>query len=95
MSASATDAEVTDLATLNVLIFDRLEVIAKALTDTDARILPRFLSKGDAARYAGISEASIEKLLSMRMLKPYRPVKRRTVVDRLELEQYVLSTQPR
>lgn len=55
----------------------------------------RFLSVAGAASYASLSEESIRKLLAAGKLTPLRPVRGRVVIDRHELDAFVLSCDQR
>ncbi|MHB1038397.1 MAG: helix-turn-helix domain-containing protein [Pirellulales bacterium] len=72
-----------------------LESIAARLDDLLARAgepAPRFVGVEEAARYASLSPESIRRLLSSGALTPLRPVRGRVLVDRAELEQFVLTS---
>jgi len=52
---------------------------------------PRFLTVDGAADHCSLSPESIRRLLSSGKLQPHRPVKGRILIDRIELEELVLS----
>jgi excisionase family DNA binding protein len=50
----------------------------------------RYLNYPSAARYAGMSEQTLRRLVAARRLKVYRPTGARlTVFDRAELDDYI------
>ena len=61
------------------------------LLERTAGTEPRFLTIDAAAVYTGLSQGSIRRLLASRQLTPLRPVRGRIVIDRLELDSYVLG----
>lgn len=52
----------------------------------------RFLSINDAAAYTGLSPESVRRLISARKLTPRRPVRGKIVLDRNEIDAYVLGS---
>ena len=52
----------------------------------------RFLGIGEAAAHVGLSDESIRRLIAAGKLTPLRPVRGKVLLDRLELENYVLNS---
>jgi excisionase family DNA binding protein len=77
---------------------DRLDAIDSKLDTLLQRITPtdrRFLSVSDAAAYSGLSEDSVRRLLDVGRLTALRPVRGRIVVDRRQLDAFLLSSTSR
>lgn len=55
----------------------------------------RFLTIAGASSYSGLSTLTIRRLIAAGRLKSFRPVPRRIVIDRLELDRYIESTSGR
>ena len=72
-------------------IASQLELIARRLAEP----APRFLGMEAAGAYSGLSADSIRRLVQAGKLAGYRPVPGRVVVDREELERFVLSATTR
>lgn len=75
------------------LVHAKLDRLLEQATPGDRR----FLTIADAARYAGLSEESIRRMLSAGKLTALRPVSGRVVIDRRQLDAVVLGSdrQPR
>ena len=56
---------------------------------------PRWLPIPSSARYTGLSVGSIRRLLAAGKLTAFRPVRGRVVLDRYELDSYVLGCNAR
>lgn len=56
---------------------------------------PRFLTVDGAAAHCSLSPESIRRFISSGKLQPYRPAKGRVLLDRIALEQFVLSADAR
>jgi excisionase family DNA binding protein len=75
-----------------------LEAIAGKLDELLARKdveAPRFLSVERAADYCSVSPETVRRLIASGRLTGLRPCKGRIVVDRRQLESYVLSADSR
>ena len=75
-----------------------LESIAEtleALLERTAVSDQRFFTIDGAARYAGLSAESIRRLLSAGKLQPLRPLKGRILIDRVQLDSFILSATSR
>ncbi len=81
--------ELTEAASLESI--DRK--VSELLKQT-GRPRQRFLSIEDAAAYTGLSTKSIRRLLSAGKLTPRNPVRRKIVLDREEIDAYVLASTP-
>jgi excisionase family DNA binding protein len=57
--------------------------------------VPRFLSVERAATYTSLSPESIRRLLAAGKLTALRPVRGRVLIDRQQLESYVLAADTR
>ena len=55
----------------------------------------RFLTVDNAATYSGLSSESVRRLLSAGKLTALRPVKGRIVIDRVQLDSFVLASDQR
>jgi len=76
-------------------ILDRLDSIRKrldALAEAQAVGPPRYLSIDGAADYVSLSADSVRRLIAAGRLSPYRPVRGKILVDRLELEAVIRSS---
>jgi excisionase family DNA binding protein len=71
------------------------EALARKLADQLATPAPRYLSVLQAARYAGLSADSIRNLLAGGKLKALRPVPGRVLIDRRELDAFILGSTSR
>jgi excisionase family DNA binding protein len=76
-----------DARTLADAIAERL--VAKV---GELQTAQRFLTVGDAASYTGLSQDTIRALLAGRKLTPLHPVRGRIVIDRRELDTFILSS---
>jgi hypothetical protein len=68
---------------------EKVDFILRRLDEPIAA--PRFLNLADAARYAGLCERSILRLIAARKLTPLR-VNRRVLIDKRELDALILSS---
>jgi excisionase family DNA binding protein len=55
----------------------------------------RFLTVRSAAVYSDLSDDSIRRMFESGLLTAYRPVRGRVLVDRLQLDQVILSSTAR
>jgi excisionase family DNA binding protein len=62
------------------------------MTDSIAAALPRYLGVDAAGTYSSLSAKSIRRLLSAGKLHAYRPVRGRVLIDREELDAFILSS---
>lgn len=72
--------------------FDELRQMLQSVLDRFAVTSCRYLTVEAAAHYTSLSTVSIRRLLSAGKLTAYRPVKGRILVDRNQLDAYVVST---
>lgn len=74
---------------------DSAELVAVPLADLQALIakaMTRWLSVADAAVYSSLSEESIRRLMAANKLTAHRPVRGKIVIDRLELDAFILGS---
>jgi excisionase family DNA binding protein len=70
-------------------------VLAQANVSKRPDFSARFLTLEDSAAYVGVSVESIRRMVSTGKLTALRPVKGRIVLDRLQLDSVVLSSDSR
>lgn len=83
------DGQMLDLM---ITVIERLDRLLERIESPK-----RFLSVSSAARYCDLSEDSIRRIIERGDLTALRPVRGRVLIDRVELDAYMLSStrQPR
>lgn len=85
---------------MNCDVQQQLDMMLRQLRELAAELKKperRFLSIATAAAYADVSKESVRRLVNSGKLKAFRPVRGKVLIDRRELEAYVLgsTTRPR
>jgi len=71
---------------------EALQAILARLDAIEAGTPKRFLSIASAAAWCDLSQDSIRRLIERGELTAHRPVRGKVLVDRQQLEQYVLGS---
>jgi hypothetical protein len=71
---------------------DSIQIKLDQLLAGSAMANQRFLGVNEAATYAGLSPASVRRLIAANRLTPLRPVRGKIVIDRRELENVILGS---
>ncbi len=75
-------------------IVEKLDLLIER-TGLEAGSEQRYLGVTGAARYSGLSEESIRRLLATRKLTGYRPIAGRVLIDRRELDALIRAADGR
>jgi hypothetical protein len=78
-----------DAPTLQVLV-DKVDLLLER--STAPTVVPRFLTVDGAVIHASLSAASIRRLLASGRLTALRPCRGRVLIDRVELDSLILSS---